>query len=312
MKRNHVPFVDFETGYPKAANPLPQTQLTRPHVKFGGRNQSGCIVVRHRGGGAPYRLRLVDFKRGRKDIPATVLRIEYCPGRSAHVALLQYEDGVLSYILAAHAMRPGDQVIASEKANILPGNCLPLGRIPVSSIVHCVELEPGRGGQIARVAGAAAIILSRCDRYTTLKLNSTEVRKFHNECWATIGQVSSYDVRSLASYVSNVMHDHRFKGKAGVNSRLGTRNAQNPRHHPHGGGTRAKSEKKPPKNLYGKHQMGLKTRDLKAPMGLIVRRRMCNRDQRKFGMRTRAKYKFQKKTLYTQAAMKKKKTKVTV
>ncbi|CAD7975794.1 unnamed protein product [Amoebophrya sp. A25] len=183
-----------------------------------------------------------------------------------------------------HAMRPGDQVLASENANILPGNCLPLGKIPVSSVIHNVEFEPGRGGQVARAAGAFAVILDRCARYSTLKLSSTEIRKFHNECWASVGQVS------------NIMHDHRFKGKAGVNRRLGIRpcvrgNAQNPSRHPHGGGERAKSEKAPPRNVYSKWRQGMKTRDLKQPLGLIIHRSMNNRDKRKFAIRVRTRYK---------------------
>jgi len=251
--------------------------LSTVKVKHSGRNDSGRITVRHRGGGAKQRLRFVDFKRGRKDIPATVLRIEHAPDRSSHVALIQYEDGVLSYILAALTLRPGDEVIASEHANVLPGNCLPLKSIPVGSLVHNIELRPGAGGQFIRAAGTYAVVLAKDKEHATIKLRSTEIRKFPLECWATIGQIS------------NLERFMRLKGKAGVNRWLGWRpsvrgNAMNPSEHPHGGGTSAKHTKRPPVSPWGIERTGFKTRSPKKPLGLIVRRALPGKMMRKFGI----------------------------
>jgi ribosomal protein L2 len=307
IKRNRVPFVDFETGFPKA-HPSAQTvqgafnlakqqklerlleatpqntfrgrvipRLSTWKVKHGGRNQGGRITTRHRGGGTRQRLRFVDFKRGRKDIPATVLRIEYSPDRTAHVALIQYEDGVLSYILAPLTIRPGDQVIASENANIVPGNCLPLRSIPIGSIVHNIELRPGAGGQFIRAAGTYATVITKDKEFSTIKLRSTEIRKFPLDCWATIGQLS---------HLERFM---RVKGKAGVNRWLGWRpsvrgNAMNPSDHPHGGGTSANHTKRPPVSPWGILRTGYKTRSPLKPLGLIVRRQLPGKIQKKFGV----------------------------
>jgi len=191
IKRNRVPFVDFETGFPKQPPAAPSVlgaftlakqkklehllegspqdtfkgrvipRLSTHRIKHSGRNNVGRICTRHRGGGMRQRLRFVDFKRGRKDVPATVLRIEYSPDRTTHVALIQYEDGVLSYILAPLTIRPGDQVVASETANIIPGNCLPLRSIPTGSIIHNLEIRPGAGGQFIRAAGTYATVISK-------------------------------------------------------------------------------------------------------------------------------------------------------
>ena|ERR1719284_361776 len=310
IKRNRVPFVDFETGFPKKApeqasvlgaftiakqqklekllEATPQTTfrgrvipaLSCHRVKHGGRNDTGRITIRHRGGGTRQRLRFVDMKRGRKDVPATVLRIEYSPDRTAHVALVQYEDGVLSYILAPLTVRPGDQVIASETANIIPGNSLPLRSIPVGSIVHGIELRPGAGAQFIRAAGTFATILSKDDEYATIKLRSTEIRKFPLDCWACIGQLS------------NLERFMRIKGKAGVNRWLGWRpsvrgNAQNPSDHPHGGGTSAKHTKRPPVSPWGILTNGFKTRSTRKPLGLIVRRNLPGKIQKKYGIAAR-------------------------
>merc|ERR1712093_560481 len=145
-------------------------------IKHSGRNNLGRICTRHRGGGMKQRLRFVDFKRGRKDVPATVLRIEHAPDRTSHLALVQYEDGVLSYILAPLLLRPGDTVLASERANILPGNALPLRAIPTGTIIHNLEIRPGAGGQFIRAAGTHATVLSKDSEYATVKLKSTEIR----------------------------------------------------------------------------------------------------------------------------------------
>lgn len=307
IKRNRVPFVDFETGFPKEPPQVqsvvgaftlakqqklerlleatPQTTfrgrvipaLSVWKVKHSGRNDVGRICTRHRGGGTRQRLRFVDFKRGRKDIPATILRIEYSPDRTAHVALIQYEDGVLSYMLAPLTLRPGDQVIASETANIVPGNCLPLRSIPVGSIVHNIELRPGAGGQFIRAAGTFATVITKDNEFATIKLRSTEIRKFPLECWASIGQLGN-----LERYM-------RFKGKAGVNRWLGRRpsvrgNAMNPSDHPHGGGTSAKHTKRPPVSPWGILRTGYKTRSPKKPLGLIVRRNLPGKVQKKYGI----------------------------
>ena len=190
-------FLLLQTKIEKTTNLSKQKQLYR--------GATGQLHHKHQGGGHQQRLRFVDFKRGRKDIPATVLRVEYAPDRSSHIALIQYEDGVLSYILAPIASRAGDQVIASAQANIAPGNCLPLRNIPVGSVVHNIEMRPGAGGQIARAAGCYATILGVDEHYATLRLRSTEIRKFPVECWASIGQLS------------NSGQVNRIKGKAGAN-----------------------------------------------------------------------------------------------
>jgi len=308
IKRNRVPFVDFETGFPKQppqpqrvlgaftyakqqkleklleAEPL-QTfkgrvipKLSCHRVKHSGRNNWGKITTRHRGGGTRQRIRFVDFKRGRKDVPASVLRIEYSPERTSHVALIQYEDGVLSYILAPLTLRPGDQVIASENANVVPGNCLPLRSIPVGSIIHNIELRAGAGGQFIRAAGTYATVVSRDKDHATIKLCSTEIRKFPLDCWASIGQLS------------NLERFMRFKSKAGVNRWLGRRpsvrgNAQNPWDHPHGGGTSAKHTKRPPCTPWGILCKGFKTRSPKKPLGLIVQRNLPGKLQKKFSIK---------------------------
>lgn len=307
IKRNRVPFVDFETNFPKQDLPAPtvvgaftlakqqklerlleatpQTtfrgrvipRLSTHKIKHSGRNNHGSICTRHRGGGTRQRLRFVDFKRGRKDVSATVLRIEYSPDRTSHVALIQYEDGVLSYILAPLTVRPGDQVIASENANVVPGNSLPLRNIPVGSIVHNVELRPGAGGQFIRAAGTYATVVTKDKEHATLKLRSTEIRKFPLDCWASIGQLS------------NLNRFMRDKGKAGVNRWLGRRpsvrgNAMNPWDHPHGGGTSAKHTKRPPCTPWGIECKGYKTRSPKKPLGLIVRRNLPGKQQKKYGI----------------------------
>ncbi|CEM21164.1 unnamed protein product [Vitrella brassicaformis CCMP3155] len=305
IKRNHAPFIDFETGFPKKPLPQPhvvnaftmakQTKILRllegnpqrlfqgrvmeklswRRLKHSGRNETGQITTRHRGGGHPMRIRFVDFKRARRDIYCTVLRIEHSPDRGAHVALVQYEDGVLSYIIAPRAIRPGDRLLSSENANIGPGNCLPLRKIPVGTIIHNLEIRPGCGGQFIRAAGACATILSKDDQHATIKLMSTEIRKFPLDCWATVGQVS------------NVLRSMTILGKAGTNRHLGRRPevrgvAMNPSNHPHGGGNGAENHK-PRKSLWGVC-IWEKTRCPKRPSSLIVRRPLCGRLNMRYGI----------------------------
>ena len=254
-------------------------QLSVPRVSHSGRNSTGTITTRHQGGGNKTRLRLIDYKRGRKDIPATVLRIEYCPNRTSFVALIQYEDGVLSYIVAPLALRPGDTVIASETAPIKAGNCLPLRSIPVGSIIHNIELRPGAGGQLQRAAGVFGTIVNLDEQHATIRLKSTELRKFDKNCWATIGQVSNTEL-----YFKNRL-------KAGVTRWLGIRpqvagTAQTPTTHPHGGGTGARHTKRPPVSPWGVHRSGMRTRAPKKPLGLITERKLSFKLQKKFGIKT--------------------------
>lgn len=251
-------------------------QLSAHRVQHLGRNATGQITVRYRGAGHFRRIRFVDFKRGRKDVFATVLRLEYDPCRSAHLALLQYDDGVLSYILASEATRPGDRVVASEHAAIAPGNALPLKSIPVSTIVYNVELRPGAGGQMIRAAGCYATVIAKDSACATLRLQSTEVRRVPLSCWAVIGQVS------------NAGQAGRIRGKAGVSYWMGERprtrgKAMNAVDHPHGGGTGKKGLKRPPVTKWGILCRGYKTRSKKKPLGLIVRRKRPNKLIKKFG-----------------------------
>ena len=254
-------------------------QLSVQRVAHSGRNHTGKITTQHQGGGNKTRLRLIDYKRGRKDIPATVLRIEYCPKRTSHVALIQYEDGVLSYIVAPLALRPGNVVIASENAPIVAGNCLPLKRIPVGSIVHNIELRPGAGGQLQRAAGVFGTLVALDEQFATIRLKSTELRKFNPNCWAVIGQVSNTEL-----YFRN-------RGKAGVTRWLGVRprvagTAQTPTTHPHGGGTAHRHTKRPPVSPWGVHRSGMRTRAPKKPLGLISERKLSFKLQKKFGIKT--------------------------
>ncbi|KAF4661143.1 Alpha N-terminal protein methyltransferase 1B [Perkinsus chesapeaki] len=201
---------------------------------------TGQIGVFHRGGGHRQRLRLIDYKRGRKDIYATVLRIEYCPGRTSFIALIQYTDGVLSYIVAPETLRPGDRVVASEGAPITPGNCLPLRSIPAGrSVRQNIDTLTGAGGQINRSAGCFAAVMSKDTQWATIKLNSTEIKRFPLDCWAVVGQVGNANFWA------------RAKGHCRVKRWLGWRPsvhgvAKNPVEHPHGGGTSHKGPKRNP------------------------------------------------------------------
>jgi len=245
----------------------PERSLLRPLRKRAGRNVQGRITVRHRGGGHKRRYRLIDFKRDKVGIPARVRSIEYDPNRSARIALLVYADGEKRYIIAPLGLQVGDTVMSGEDADIRVGNALPLERIPLGTLVHNIELYPGRGGQMVRSAGTSAQVLAKEGNYVTLRLPSGEVRLVRKECMATIGQVG------------NVDHGNIKLGKAGRKRWLGWRpavrgSAMSPRDHPHGGGEGRTPIGLPgPKSPWGKPTLGKKTRRNKATDKYIVRRR---------------------------------------
>ncbi|MBR4421629.1 MAG: 50S ribosomal protein L2 [Erysipelotrichaceae bacterium] len=246
----------------------PERSLTVSKNKSGGRNNTGRITTRHIGGGHKQQYRVIDFKRNKDDIPATVKAIEYDPNRNANIALLSYADGEKRYILAPKDLNVGMKVISGAKADIKVGNACELRNMPEGTIVHNIELKPGKGGQMARAAGASAQILAIEDKYVTLRLTSTEVRKVPANCRATIGVVGNEDY-TLVNW-----------GKAGRNRWKGIRptvrgSAMNPIDHPHGGGEgRSPIGRKSPMTPWGKKAMGVKTRKhKKASNDLIVRRR---------------------------------------
>ena len=244
----------------------PEKSLLRPYKKSGGRNSYGRITVRHRGGGHKRRYRIIDFKREKTDIPARVATIEYDPNRSARIALLHYSDGEKRYILAPVGMQVGDTVITSESADIKPGNALPLEKIPLGTIVHNVEMRAGKGGQLARSAGAGVQLMAKEGRYGLLKLPSGELRRVLLECKATIGQVGNID------------HENISLGKAGRTRWLGRRSkvrgvAMNPVDHPHGGGEGKSSGGRHPVSPWGMPTKGYRTRKSKPSDKFIVKRR---------------------------------------
>ncbi len=245
----------------------PHKPLTRALRKNAGRNNSGRITVRHRGGGHKRRYRMVDFRRGKSDCRATVLSIEYDPNRSAHIALLEYEDGEKRYILAPQGLSVGDTVGNGKMALLRPGNALRLSDIPLGTQVHNIELEPGRGGQMARSAGSWAQLLAREGGRATLRLPSGEMRYVSARCVATIGQVGNPD------------HGNIKLGKAGRKRWLGRRptvrgTAQDPASHPHGGGEGRSGIGLPgPKTPWGKPALGKRTRQNKRTDRFIIRRR---------------------------------------
>jgi len=250
----------------------PEKALTIQRKQKAGRNVLGRITSRHRGGGHKRRIRLVDFKRAKDDIQAKVAAIEYDPGRSAHLALLHYVDGEKRYILAPEGLEKGTLVISGEAVPIRPGNCLPLGRIPIGTVVHNVELQPGRGGQMARGAGSGARIAAREGNYVHLSLPSGEVRLVLTSCRATIGRVSNID------------HSNVNDGKAGRARWRGKRphvrgSAMNPVDHPHGGGEgKAPIGHPSPLSPWGKKTLGKITRNRKKPSNkYIVRQRRARR-----------------------------------
>jgi len=247
----------------------PEKSLTEGLRSKGGRNNTGRITVRWRGGGHKRRYRLIDFKRTKIDVVATVERLEYDPNRTAFIALIAYADGEKSYILAPQRLGVGDQVVAGEKVDIKPGNAMPLKNIPVGTIVHNVELKAGKGGQLARSAGTYAQLVGKDQGYAQLRLASGELRMVRGECIATIGAVSNPDQQNVSL------------GKAGRAVWLGRRPsvrgvAMNPIDHPHGGGEGRTSGGRHPVTPWGKPTKGKKTRSNKKTDGLIMRRRHQN------------------------------------
>lgn len=245
----------------------PEKSLLVPRRRTGGRNSYGRVTVRHRGGEHRRHIRIVDFKRDKRDIPARVAAIEYDPNRTARIALLHYIDGEKRYIIAPLDLRVGDQVVSGPGADIRPGNSLPIANIPVGTMVHNVELKEGRGGQLVRAAGGAAQILAKEGDYAQVRLPSGEVRLVRQACYATIGQVGNLDNSNIKL------------GKAGRKRHMGIRptvrgSAMSPRDHPHGGGEGRQPIGLPgPKSPWGKPTLGAKTRRNKDTDKYIVRRR---------------------------------------
>ena len=244
----------------------PVKALTEGLTKKGGRNNNGRITARRRGGGHKRLYRMVDFKRRKFDVPAKVVRLEYDPNRTAFIALIEYEDGEVSYILAPQRLEAGDSVVSGAKADIKPGNALPLASIPIGTIVHNVEMKPGKGGQIARSAGTYVQLVGRDAGRALLRLGSGEVRMVRADCMATIGAVSNPDQANIKL------------GKAGRKRWLGKRPsvrgvAMNPVDHPHGGGEGRTSGGRDPVTPWGRPTKGAKTRHNKRTDRLIVRRR---------------------------------------
>ena len=245
----------------------PEKSLVVTIKKNGGRNNQGKITVRHQGGGVKRKYRIIDFKRNKVNVPGTVASIEYDPNRTANIALINYADGEKRYILAPKGLEVGMQIEAGENADIKVGNALPIMSIPVGTMVHNVELRPGKGGELARSAGSSVQILGREDKYVMIRLSSGEQRKVLGTCMATIGSVGNED----ASLVR--------LGKAGRKRHMGIRptvrgSVMNPNDHPHGGGEgRAPVGRKAPMTPWGKPALGLKTRKKKQSDKFIVRRR---------------------------------------
>ena len=254
--------------YSELTKKEPEKALLRPLKRTGGRNNTGRVTVRHRGGGHKQRYRLVDFARHKQGVPAKVVSKEYDPNRTAWITLLHYADGEKSYILAPLDLKVGDVVEAGPRAEVRPGNCLPLRLIPTGTVVHNVELTPGRGGQLVRAAGVGAQVLSREGEHVLVRLPSGEMRRILLECRATVGQLSNPD------------HKNESLGKAGASRHRGRRPevrgvAMNPVDHPHGGGEGRSPIGMPgPKSPWGKPTLGYKTRrKRKTTDKFVVRRR---------------------------------------
>jgi large subunit ribosomal protein L2 len=249
----------------------PEPSLLVPKKKRGGRNNQGRITVRHQGGGHRRKIRVLDYKRNKHDIPATVASVEYDPNRSARVALLNYVDGEKRYILAPLGLTVGDIVLSGPNAEIRPGNSLPLANIPLGTMVHNIELKEGRGGQLVRAAGASAQLLGKEGAYAALRLPSGEVRRVRQTCYATVGEVGNPD------------HANIKLGKAGRKRHKGIRptvrgSAMSPRDHPHGGGEGRQPIGLPgPKSPWGKPTLGKKTRRNKQTEKYIIRHRSKRR-----------------------------------
>lgn len=245
----------------------PEKSLIVPLKKKAGRNFRGVVTVRHRGGGAKQMLRIIDFKRDKIDIPGKVKAIEYDPNRTARIALIFYVDGEKRYILAPVGLNVGDTIKSGPTADIKPGNCLPLKLIPTGTLIHNIEMEPGKGAQLVRSAGGAAQLMAKEGQYVLIRLPSGEMRRIRGECFATIGQLG------------NIEHQSVSLGKAGRKRWLGIRPtvrgaAMSPRDHPHGGGEGRNPRGMPgPKTPWGKPALGYKTRKSKASDKMIVKRR---------------------------------------
>ena len=251
---------------PEIHKGAPHEPLLDVKGKSGGRNNKGRITVRHRGGGHKQRYRILDFKRNKTGVQAEVERIEYDPNRTAHIALLKYQDGERSYIIAPKGLKAGDTVQSGEDATISRGNCLPLRNIPVGTLVHCIEMRPGKGAQLARAAGGAAQIVARDGRYATLRLRSGEMRKIHTDCRAVVGEVgnSENSLRKLGKAGATRWRGHRPTVRGVV---------MNPVDHPHGGGEGRTSGGRHPVSPWGVPTKGYKTRSNKRTDKMIVRRR---------------------------------------
>mgnify|MGYP000577876258 CR=1 FL=1 len=245
----------------------PEKSLVEPLPKKGGRNNQGRITTRHVGGGHRHHYRLIDFKRTKDGIPGTVERLEHDPNRSANIALLVYADGERRYIIAPRNLKVGDKVFSGESAPVKPGCCLPMRNIPVGTTIHCIEMRPGKGAQIARSAGAAVQLVARDGQYVTLRLRSGEMRKVLSECRAVVGEVA------------NSEHSLRVLGKAGATRWKGIRptvrgTVMNPVDHPHGGGEGRSGQGNPhPVSPWGQPTKGYKTRRNKRTDSFIVRKR---------------------------------------
>jgi large subunit ribosomal protein L2 len=245
----------------------PHEPLLRPHHKRGGRNNQGRITTRHQGGGHKRYYRVIDFKRDKDGVPGRIERLEYDPNRSAHLALVLYADGERRYILAPKTAKAGDPISSGVDAPIKPGSALPLKNIPIGSLVHCIEMKPGKGAQLARSAGASVQLVAREGEYVTLRMRSGEMRKIHVNCRATIGEVG------------NDEHNLRKIGKAGAQRWRGIRPTvrgvvMNPVDHPHGGGEGKSGQGNPhPVTPWGQKTKGYKTRRNKRTRSMIVRDR---------------------------------------
>jgi large subunit ribosomal protein L2 len=244
----------------------PYAPLLEKKSRTGGRNNQGRITTRHRGGGHKQHYRVIDFKRDKDGIAGRVERLEYDPNRSAHIALVLYADGERRYIIAPKGVEAGTEIMSGDESPIKPGNCLILRNIPVGSVVHCIELKPGKGAQMIRSAGASAQLVAREGEYVTLRLRSGEMRKVHVECRAVMGEVG------------NSEHNLRKLGKAGATRWRGVRPtvrgvAMNPVDHPHGGGEGRTSGGRHPVSPWGMPTKGYKTRSNKRTDGMILRRR---------------------------------------
>ncbi|EKD54624.1 MAG: hypothetical protein ACD_60C00063G0029 [uncultured bacterium] len=244
----------------------PYAPLVSKKKKTGGRNNDGRITCRHIGGGHKQRYRAIDFKRDKDSVPARIERLEYDPNRSAYIALALYADGERRYVVAANGLKEGDEIVSGSEAAIKVGNCLPLTNIPIGSTLHCLELKPGKGAQLARSAGASVQLIARDGIYATIRLRSGEMRKILSDCRAVIGEVS------------NSEHNLRSLGKAGASRHRGVRPtvrgvAMNPVDHPHGGGEGKTSGGRHPVSPWGVPTKGYKTRRNKRTNKFIVRGR---------------------------------------